>query len=97
MCDFNPPSVCAHLSKVFFFSDLQTSDLFLNVFFVPEYKIIADYDPFKNGPNNGVPLMDNQLCLMRNTSDLFELFLNWEEISSQREFSFILFGIIIQN
>lgn len=41
--------------------------------------------------------MDNQLCLMRNTSDLFELFKNWEEISSQREFSFILFGIISRN
>lgn len=34
---------------------------------------------------------------MRNTFDLFELFKNCEESSRQREFSFILFGIMSQN
>lgn len=88
VCDFNPPNVHAHLSKLFFFSDLQMWNSLLISLSPPEYQITADYHPFKNG----WIIFDAQY-----TSDLFQLFQNWEEISSQREFPLILFGIMTEN
>lgn len=63
----------------------QSSDL---SFFPPEFQITADYHPFKKG----WAVFDAQ-----HTKDLFQLFQNREEISSQREYSLILFGIMSEN